>query len=161
MSNLLDSLNHIECDYSNITTVLSTKLRIVIKTRVNEYDPIDDIWNLIRQPLKCVNAVDKVRGSVVYKEGNRSIGYYYTTIKFTVWVSGMSKQDFREFVNCLACLSRNFHLKEKDIDESEFIFIENAQLKGTYGTIYEPITTEKIDETFYLIAKSHQSFCLK
>ena len=161
MGNLLDSLNRIECDYSNITTILTTKLRISIRTRVNEYDAIDDIWNIIRQSLKCINAVDKVRGSVVYKEGNRITGFYYATIKFSVWVSGMVKQDFREFLNCLVCLSRNFYLKEKDLDESEFIFIENTQLKGTYGTIYETITTEKIDETFYLIAKSHQSFCLK
>ena len=154
MGNLLDDLKYTSCDYSNITTILTTKLRIVIKTRVNEYDPIDDIWNLIRQPLKCVNAVDKVRGSVVYKEGNRSIGYYYATIKFTVWVSGMSKQDFREFVNCLVCLSRNFHLKEKDLDESEFIYIENGQIKGTYTTIYEPFAIEKIDDAFYLISKN-------
>ena len=73
----------------------------------------------------------------------------------------MSKQDFREFINCLVLSSRNFHLKQKDLDESEFIFIENAQFKGTYGTIYEPIATEKIDEAFYLITKNHQSFCLK
>ena len=154
MSNLLDSLNHIECDYSNITTVLSTKLRIVIKTRVNEYDAIDDIWNIIRQSLKCINDVDRVRGSVVYKEGNRITGFYYATIKFSVWVSGMVKQDFREFLNCLVCLSRNFHLKEKDLDESEFIYIENGQIKGAYTTIYEPFAIEKIDDAFYLISKN-------
>lgn len=154
MSNLLDSLNRIECDYSNITTILTTKLRISIRTRVNEYDAIDDIWNIIRQSLKCINAVDKVRGSVVYKEGNRRTGFYYATIKFSVWVSGMVKQDFREFVNCLVCLSRNFHLKQNGLDESEFIYIENGQIKGTYTTIYEPFISEKIDEAFYSISKN-------